>query len=183
MLTDRRTTLILIIYGPVHGVSARCRTGIATFRADHSRFPYSVTFVGNWIYHHKVICINHTTYDGRHSQDSLNPHTHADFMVLAHEDDTDNNSILVQTNHWNIPRLRQTYRPCIKNFWFPTNQFLMGLMLWLWSHLPFGFQGEVATKNRVCRRLGHIWFRWSLWSYPRCSFNSSICTWQDKWPP
>ena len=45
-----------------------------------------MTFVGN---RHKVIRINHTTYDGRLNQDSLNPRTHADFMVLAHEDDTD----------------------------------------------------------------------------------------------
>jgi hypothetical protein len=30
--------------------------------------------------------VNYTTYDLRHSQDSLNSHTHADIMVLSHED-------------------------------------------------------------------------------------------------
>lgn len=33
--------------------------------------------------------VNYTTYDVRRAQDSLNPRTHADFMVLAHEDDED----------------------------------------------------------------------------------------------
>lgn len=39
------------------------------------------------IYFHKVCRINYTTYDMRRDQDSINPRTHADIMVLAHEDD------------------------------------------------------------------------------------------------
>lgn len=46
-----------------------------------------MTFVSNQIYKHKVIRVNYTTYDGRRDQDSLNPRTHADFMVMANEDD------------------------------------------------------------------------------------------------
>jgi len=34
-----------------------------------------------------VICINYTTYDIRQAQDSFNPRTHADVMVLSHEDE------------------------------------------------------------------------------------------------
>lgn len=45
-----------------------------------------VTIVRDRLYKHKVLRINYTTYDVRRSQDSLNPRTHADFMVLAHED-------------------------------------------------------------------------------------------------
>lgn len=47
----------------------------------------SVSFVNNLIYRHKVIRINYTTYDMRRSQDSVNPRTHADIMVLSHEND------------------------------------------------------------------------------------------------
>jgi len=43
-------------------------------------------FINNHIYCHKVLCINYTTYDLRWAQDSLNPWTHSDVMVLSHED-------------------------------------------------------------------------------------------------
>ncbi|KIK82551.1 hypothetical protein PAXRUDRAFT_153654, partial [Paxillus rubicundulus Ve08.2h10] len=46
----------------------------------------SVIFLQNQIYCHKVLCVNYTTYDLCHAQDLLNPHTHADVMVLVHED-------------------------------------------------------------------------------------------------
>jgi hypothetical protein len=45
--------------------------------------------VNNRLYRHKAIRINYTTYDLRRSQDSLNPRTHADVMVLSHEEDQD----------------------------------------------------------------------------------------------
>ncbi|KAG1833246.1 hypothetical protein DFJ58DRAFT_670935, partial [Suillus subalutaceus] len=45
-----------------------------------------VLFVNDRIFQHKVIRVNYTTYDLRRSQDSLNPCTHADVMVLGHED-------------------------------------------------------------------------------------------------
>lgn len=46
-------------------------------------------FRGNKLYRHKVVRVNYTTYDIRRAQDSLNPWTHADFMVLAHKDGDD----------------------------------------------------------------------------------------------
>ncbi|KII83442.1 hypothetical protein PLICRDRAFT_677051, partial [Plicaturopsis crispa FD-325 SS-3] len=49
----------------------------------------TVTFVNNRLYSHKVLRINYTTYDCRRSQDSLNPRTHADIMVLSHEEGPD----------------------------------------------------------------------------------------------
>ncbi|THG93150.1 hypothetical protein EW026_g8010 [Hermanssonia centrifuga] len=46
----------------------------------------ALLFVDNRIYRHKVVRVNYTTYDLRRDQDSLNPRTHADVMVTAHED-------------------------------------------------------------------------------------------------
>ncbi|KAJ7760884.1 hypothetical protein DFH07DRAFT_740473, partial [Mycena maculata] len=46
-----------------------------------------INIVGDRLYTHKVLRINYTTYDLRRDQDTLNPSTHPDFMVLAHEDD------------------------------------------------------------------------------------------------
>ncbi|THU94749.1 hypothetical protein K435DRAFT_612598, partial [Dendrothele bispora CBS 962.96] len=43
----------------------------------------ALTFENNRIYRHKVVRINHTTYDLRRDQDSINPRTHADIMALA----------------------------------------------------------------------------------------------------
>ena len=49
----------------------------------------TVCFRGNKLYQHKVVRVNYTTYNICRAHDSLNPWTHADFMVLAHEDGND----------------------------------------------------------------------------------------------
>jgi hypothetical protein len=36
---------------------------------------------------HKALRINYTTYDMRREQDSVNPRTHANVMLLSHSDD------------------------------------------------------------------------------------------------
>ena len=41
----------------------------------------------NRIYRHKVVRVNYTTYDMRVDQDSINPRTHADIMILAPKED------------------------------------------------------------------------------------------------
>ncbi|KAJ3556338.1 hypothetical protein NM688_g2089 [Phlebia brevispora] len=41
-----------------------------------------VRIVANRIYRHQVMCVNYTTYDARRDQDSINPRTHADIMLL-----------------------------------------------------------------------------------------------------
>lgn len=57
-----------------------------------ARPPYTdrdrakVTIVNNRIYRHKVLRINYTTYDMQRAQDSLNPRTQADVIVLADEE-------------------------------------------------------------------------------------------------
>ena len=43
-------------------------------------------FINNHIYRHKVLHVNYTTYNLHRAQDSLNSRTHADVMVLSHED-------------------------------------------------------------------------------------------------
>ncbi|KAI6104250.1 hypothetical protein F5141DRAFT_1065063 [Pisolithus sp. B1] len=45
----------------------------------------ALVIIKNRLYQHKVLRVNYTTYDLRRDQDSLNPHTHADIMVLSHE--------------------------------------------------------------------------------------------------
>ncbi|EDQ99528.1 uncharacterized protein LACBIDRAFT_334986 [Laccaria bicolor S238N-H82] len=50
-----------------------------------SKEQNSVAFINNCIYSHKVLRVNYTTYDMRHEQDSLNPRTHADIMVVSQE--------------------------------------------------------------------------------------------------
>ncbi|KAJ3557650.1 hypothetical protein NM688_g1363 [Phlebia brevispora] len=41
-----------------------------------------VRIAANRIYRHQVMCVNYTTYDARRDQDSVNPRTHADIMLL-----------------------------------------------------------------------------------------------------
>lgn len=42
----------------------------------------------NKFYRHKVMRVNYTTYDVRQGQDSLNPRTHSDIMILARDGDS-----------------------------------------------------------------------------------------------
>jgi len=46
-----------------------------------------VTIVNNRLHEHSILQINYTTYDVRREQDSINPRTHADVLMLLHEDD------------------------------------------------------------------------------------------------
>ncbi|EGN91934.1 hypothetical protein SERLA73DRAFT_26339, partial [Serpula lacrymans var. lacrymans S7.3] len=46
----------------------------------------TVKILKNKLYWHQVLHLNYTTYDLRREQDSINPRTHPDIMVLAHED-------------------------------------------------------------------------------------------------
>ncbi|KIK32717.1 hypothetical protein CY34DRAFT_100899, partial [Suillus luteus UH-Slu-Lm8-n1] len=46
-----------------------------------------ISIANNKIYEHNTLQINYTTYDLRREQDSLNPRTRADIMVLSHETD------------------------------------------------------------------------------------------------
>lgn len=45
----------------------------------------SVRIIGDRIYASKVLRVNYTTYDMRRDQDSMNPRTHCDVMVLSQE--------------------------------------------------------------------------------------------------
>ena len=47
----------------------------------------TITFVGDRIYKHDVLCVNYTTYDLRRAQDSINVRTHPYIMTLGHEDE------------------------------------------------------------------------------------------------
>ncbi|TBU39561.1 hypothetical protein BD309DRAFT_1003667 [Dichomitus squalens] len=44
---------------------------------------YSVRIENSRLYRHKVLRVNYTTYDMRRDQDSINPRTHPDVMMLA----------------------------------------------------------------------------------------------------
>lgn len=47
----------------------------------------TVRIIDNCVYSAKVLHVNYTTYDVRRNQDSMNPRTHCDIMVLSHETD------------------------------------------------------------------------------------------------
>ena len=46
-----------------------------------------IDIVQNVIYSHKVLRINYTTYDMRRDQDSINPRTRSDIMVLSQDEE------------------------------------------------------------------------------------------------
>jgi hypothetical protein len=52
-----------------------------------------ITFVSGRMYKHKVFRVNYTSYDMRREQDSVNVRTHPYIMVLAHEDEEEEDKI------------------------------------------------------------------------------------------
>lgn len=90
-----------------------------------------VTIVRDRLYKHKVIRINYTTYDVRRSQDSLNPRTHADFMVLAHEESNDGTAV--------------------HPYWY-------GHIIAIF-HADIRHIGSTSTSREV-RRMEILWVRW-----------------------
>ena len=46
-----------------------------------------VHILNDRLYCHRTICINHTSYDMRREQDTINPRTHPDVMVLSSDPD------------------------------------------------------------------------------------------------
>jgi hypothetical protein len=46
----------------------------------------TIQFINNKLFRHKTFRINYTTYDLRCQQDSVNPQTHPDIMLLSHEE-------------------------------------------------------------------------------------------------
>ncbi|PBK70762.1 hypothetical protein ARMSODRAFT_1083781 [Armillaria solidipes] len=52
----------------------------------------NLIIMNNCIYSHQILCINYTTYDVRQNQDSINPCTRSDIMMLACEDSADDQS-------------------------------------------------------------------------------------------
>jgi hypothetical protein len=47
-----------------------------------------VLFTDNKLYHHSILRVNYTTYDLQREQDTINPRTRANIMVLSHEEKT-----------------------------------------------------------------------------------------------
>jgi hypothetical protein len=74
-----------------HLLSRLCKSA---YDGDEEEFSPAernlLLFVRDRIYFHKAIRFNYTTYDMRRDQDSVNPRTHADVMVLSHEDEESN---------------------------------------------------------------------------------------------
>ncbi|KIJ07352.1 hypothetical protein PAXINDRAFT_121100, partial [Paxillus involutus ATCC 200175] len=93
----------------------------------------SVVIVNNLLYRHKVLRVNYTTYDLRRAQDSLNPRTHADVMLLSHEDD-DGDVGMEQHPYWYAR--------------------IIGIFHVMVQHL-----GREST-NRAVQRVDFLWVRW-----------------------
>ncbi|KAK0498197.1 hypothetical protein EDD18DRAFT_1013578, partial [Armillaria luteobubalina] len=53
---------------------------------------HNLLLINNCIYSHQILRINYTTYDVWRNQDSINPCTCSDIMMLACEDSPDDQS-------------------------------------------------------------------------------------------
>lgn len=67
------------------------RTRGLAYDGDEHNFSdsdrYCINIKDNNIFHHSLLRVNYTTYDLRREQDTINPLTRADIMVLSHEDE------------------------------------------------------------------------------------------------
>lgn len=62
-----------------------------TYEGDENDFTdaerNSILITDNKLFEHSIVRINYTTYDLRRDQDSINPRTRADLMVMSHEEE------------------------------------------------------------------------------------------------
>jgi hypothetical protein len=91
---DRRITLLrsLILYQeciPKLKTHLLGRLLNVVFDGDETMFTdeerNSFRIIGDRIYSSKILCVNYTSYDMQRDQDSMNPCTHCDVMVLSLE--------------------------------------------------------------------------------------------------
>ncbi|KAG1831450.1 hypothetical protein DFJ58DRAFT_848220 [Suillus subalutaceus] len=102
------------LLGRIHGID---------YAGDEQEFSdddrSQVVLANNQLCEHSILRINYTTYDLRREQDLINPHTHADIMVLSHENDDDRHPYwyawVVKIFHVNVwyygPGSTNTQRP------------------------------------------------------------------------
>lgn len=90
---ELKLTLSLQNFLPVLKTHLLARLRMMAYEGDETDFSPkdldTVRIVDNKIYFHKAVRINYTTYDMRRAQDSINPRTHANIMMLSHEDDSE----------------------------------------------------------------------------------------------
>lgn len=59
-------------------------------KVEYSQDEYdTIKFVDNTLYWHKPLHFNYTTYNLHRQQDSINPRTHLDIILLFHEETTE----------------------------------------------------------------------------------------------
>lgn len=85
---------------------------------------------GNRFYKHKTLNVNYTSYDLRRDQDIINPSTHSDIMVLAHEDDDE---------------------PDKHPYWYAR---IVGIF-----HADVRYIGD-GSRSMEYERLDFVWVRW-----------------------
>ncbi|KZT01026.1 uncharacterized protein LAESUDRAFT_664748 [Laetiporus sulphureus 93-53] len=95
---------------------------------------HTMIFEKNRMYFHKVLRVNYTTYDMRRMQDSINPRTHPNIMVAAHEEDDDDNPEASKHPYW--------YARIIGIF-----------------HVNVRHTGPFRTSDEV-QRMEVLWVRW-----------------------
>jgi len=108
-------------------------------------------FSHNRLYRHKVLRLNYTTYDLRRDQDSINPRTGGDIMLLSHEDtDAD------ETHCYWYARIVAIFH--VEVFWKkaenPTRPIRMPFLLIRW--LGKDLKTPTGWKARRLHRVGFV---------------------------
>ncbi|KZT12252.1 uncharacterized protein LAESUDRAFT_641648 [Laetiporus sulphureus 93-53] len=112
----------------------------------------TMRIVDNRIYFHKVVRINYTTYDMRRAQDSINPRSHADIMLLSHED-----GIEAESHPYWYGRVVGIFHVMVKHsgIWSKSSEPQRIDVLWVrW----FGREEGVSTASFDTLRLPRIGF-------------------------
>lgn len=104
----------------------------------------SVVIEHHRIYIHRTIRINHTTYDVRRNQDTVNPRTHCDIMTLAHEEGEENS---LEDHSCNKGSERTIKNP----FWYAR---VLGIYHARVTHIG------PNSKDETPQDMDFLWVRW-----------------------
>lgn len=98
--------------------------------------------MNNRLYRHKVVRINYTTYDMRRSQDSLNPRTQADVIVLANDE----------------PHREESNSTCTTSPASDTPPYWYARVLGVF-HTHIRYRNAATQPSQLCS-INFLWVRW-----------------------
>ena len=128
----------------------------------------NMIIINNHMYRHRVVRVNYTTYNNRREQDTINPHTRADIMMLSSEDGGDSHPYwyahILNIFHASVHSQSKSLQPQHMEFflvrWFGCDTSKLGGWKTQWLHRFCQSHKNYSSSTSH----PHIWDDWPVGS-------------------